>query len=82
MAHNISPAMLLRIPYLCVVFLLVLQVASKSYSAVYERIWLWEAYNLAWLLDGAAQTAILPQLDPKKNGKHINTINNGNRGSL
>ncbi|KAF7856274.1 hypothetical protein EAF04_009802 [Stromatinia cepivora] len=55
------------------------QVASKSLSGAYEKIWFYYAYNLAWELDGPEQTSLLPFLT-KSN--QINVKNNANKGSL
>ncbi|KAF7857094.1 uncharacterized protein EAF02_011327 [Botrytis sinoallii] len=70
--------MLLRFHWLAVwLAFLMAQVASKSISGAYEKIWFYYVYNLAWKLDGSEQTAILPWLT---RNNQINARNNGNKG--
>ncbi|WQF84018.1 hypothetical protein CDEST_09032 [Colletotrichum destructivum] len=58
--------------------------ASKSFSAAYEKIWLYYAYQLAFKFEGPTQPYILRQLDPTvpMDRRYMTAINNGNRGSL
>ncbi|KAK2060411.1 hypothetical protein LY76DRAFT_634629 [Colletotrichum caudatum] len=58
--------------------------ASKSFSAAYEKIWLYYAYQVAFKIEGPSQPYILRQLDPNDplDRKYTTAINNGNRGSL
>ncbi|CCD56469.1 hypothetical protein BofuT4_P146380.1 [Botrytis cinerea T4] len=70
--------MLLRFHWLALwLSFLTAQVASKSISGAYEKIWFYYVYELAWKLDGSKQTAILPWLT---RNNQITPKNNGNKG--
>lgn len=70
--------MLLRFHWLAFwLTFLTAQVAGKSISGAYEKIWFYYVYNLAWKLDGSKQTAILPWLT---RNNQITAKNNGNKG--